>query len=63
MRPRQVNITLDAPDAEVLSALAFLAGVSAAEVVRPVVVAFLRGKRDDPAVTEALGVRERHRQS
>lgn len=56
-RPPQANIRLDPADAEVLAALAFLNGCSAAEILRPVVQRFLRDQRSDPAVRAALEIR------
>jgi hypothetical protein len=57
----QVNIRLDPEDADVLAAIAFLSDSSGAEVLRPIVEAFLRNQRDDPAVIAALEIRTRHR--
>jgi len=61
-RPPQVNIRLDASDAEVLAAVAFLNNSSAAEVVRPVIERFLLQQRQDPEVQAAVGVRRRRRE-
>lgn len=54
---RQVNITLERADAEVLAALSFLNASSAAEVVRPAVERFLREQREDAEVQAALEIR------
>ncbi len=62
-RTAQVNIRLDAPDADVLAALAFLRGGSAAEVLRPVIASFLEQQRSDPAVQAAIRARERTRRA
>lgn len=55
----QVNIRLDPRDADVLAAVAFLNDASGAEVLRPVVQAFLSQLRDDPEVQAALDIRAR----
>jgi len=54
----QVNIRLKPREAEILSAVAFLNATSAAEVVRPVVEAYLSDQQNDPAVRAALEIRK-----
>jgi len=58
-RASQVNIRLDPSDAEVLAAVAFLNDCSAAEVVRPLLKAFLDERRTDPEVHAAIQARQR----
>jgi hypothetical protein len=62
-RTTQVNIRLDASDADVLAALAFLSDASAAEVVRPVIARFLDEQRKDPDVQTAIMARRRRHQA
>jgi hypothetical protein len=57
----QVNIRLETHEAEVLAAVAFLTEASAAEVLRPLVRAFLQQQEQDPDVKAALEIRERRR--
>jgi hypothetical protein len=55
----QVNVRLDARDADVLAAVAFLADTSAAEVLRPMIHDFLRQQAKDRDVRAALEIRAR----
>jgi hypothetical protein len=62
-RSPQVNIRLDASDADVLAALAFLNDCSATEVLRPLVESYLDKQRKDPEVQAAIMARERRQVS
>jgi hypothetical protein len=57
----QVNIRLESEEADLLAAVAFLSDQSAAEVLRPVIRAFLEDQRNDPDVTAAARIRAKHR--
>lgn len=59
----QVNIRLEPHDADVLAAVAFLNDASGAEVLRPVVQAFLGQLRDNPEVKAALDIRARQQRA
>jgi hypothetical protein len=60
-RPAQVNIRLTIEENDVLSALIFLEESSSAEVLRPVITAFLAQQRKDPQVQRALLALEERR--
>jgi hypothetical protein len=60
-RPEQVNVRLTTEENDVLSALVFLEECSAAEVLRPVITAFLAQQRKDPQVQHALHALEERR--
>ncbi len=60
-RPAQVNVRLTTEENDVLSALVFLDESSAAEVLRPVITAFLAQQRKDPQVQRALQALEERR--
>jgi hypothetical protein len=62
-RSPQVNIRLDASDADVLAAVAFLNGCSAAEVLRPLIASYLDEQRTDPQVQAAIRARERRQET
>ena len=62
-RSPQVNVRLDASDADVLAALAFLNDCSAAEVLRPLIASYLEEQREDAAVQAAIRARERRQGS
>jgi hypothetical protein len=62
-RSPQVNIRLDASDADVLAALAFLNDCSAAEVLRPLIASYLDGQRKSPEVQAAIRARERRQET
>jgi hypothetical protein len=58
-RSPQVNIRLDASDADVLAAVAFLNDCSATEVLRPLIASYLAEQRKDPEVQAAIRAKER----
>jgi hypothetical protein len=60
-RPAQVNVRLTIEESDVLSALIFLEESSAAEVLRPIISAFLTQQRKDPQVQRALQALEERR--
>ena len=62
-RSPQVNIRLDASDAVVLAAVAFLNDCSAAEVLRPLIASYLDEQRTDAAVQAAIRARERRQET
>jgi ABC-type molybdate transport system ATPase subunit len=60
-RPTQVNVRLTIEESDVLAALVFLEESSAAEVLRPVITAFLAQQRKDQQVQRVLQALEERR--
>lgn len=62
VRRKQINVEVAPELQEVLEALCFLEGVSAAELLRPVILKFLRQQADLERVRRVLAERRAHRQ-
>lgn len=58
LQQRQVKVSLEGEPAKLIDALTYLKGKTAAEMVLPVVVAWLEEHRDDPGMAEALKGRQ-----